>query len=381
MTGRLPSRYTCLTANRLVKNPSITSSCGNFNKGQSYCLDGSAATTSSTNTPPPTTTTSTPPSTTTSAGNSVQTPQPTQGDMVGNCNSFHYIYKGNTCGQIPSYHSITQEQFARWNPKVGKDCTGLVADAYACVGVIQDSTPTPTPTSTTPSNGVQTPQPTQPDMVKNCNSFHYIYKGNTCDQIASYHSITREQFARWNPRVGADCSGLWVDTYACVGVIGEDHPTPTPTTPSNGVQTPQPTQPDMVKNCNKFHYISKGNTCDQVTSYQSITQEQFARWNPKVGMDCSGLWADTYACVGVIGEDHPTPTPTAPSNGIQTPQPTQGNMVKNCNQFHYIYKGNTCAQITSYHHISQHDFATWNPLVGEQCAGLWADAYACVGVE
>ncbi|KAJ3488012.1 hypothetical protein NLG97_g6284 [Lecanicillium saksenae] len=57
--------------------------------------------------------------------------------MVTNCNTFYYIYKGNTCGQINSYHSITQEQFARWNPDVGVQCTGLWADAYACVGVIE----------------------------------------------------------------------------------------------------------------------------------------------------------------------------------------------------------------------------------------------------
>lgn len=40
----------------------------------------------------------------------------------------------------------------------------------------------------------------------------------------------------------------------------------------------------------------------------------------------------------------------------------------------------TCDQITSYNHISQHDFVTWNPQIGEQCTGLWANAYACVGV-
>ncbi|OAA53159.1 LysM domain protein [Cordyceps fumosorosea ARSEF 2679] len=286
-------------ASFLKWNPSITSSCGNFNKGQSYCLDGSAAATSPTSTPPPiTTTTPTPPSTTTSTGNGVQTPQPTQPDMVGNCNSFHYIYKGNTCGQITSYHSITQEQFARWNPKIGMDCTGLVEDAYACVGVIQDSTPTPTPTSTTPSNGVQTPQPTQPDMVKNCNKFHYIYKGNTCGQITSYEHISQEQFARWNPRIGADCSGMWADAYACVGVVGQD-PTPTSTVPSNGIQTPQPTQGNMVKNCNKFHFIYEGNTCDQITSYNHISQHDFATWNPLIGEQCTGLWANAYACVGV----------------------------------------------------------------------------------
>ncbi|KAJ3486456.1 hypothetical protein NLG97_g6608 [Lecanicillium saksenae] len=154
----------------------------------------------------------------------------------------------------------------------------------------------------------------------------------------------------------------------------------TPTKPNNGVSTPTPTQPGMVDNCNQFHYIYKGNTCDQITSYHNISQHDFATWNTNIGEQCTGMWANAYACVGVIGGGGGGSTPTQPPNGIQTPQPTQPHMVNNCNKFHYIYKGNTCGQITSYEGISQHDFATWNPEVGEQCSGMWADAYACVGV-
>lgn len=145
------------------------------------------------------------------------------------------------------------------------------------------------------------------------------------------------------------------------------------------VQTPQPTQPGMVKNCNKFHYIYKGNNCGQITSYDNVSQQDFAKWNPEVGLQCTGLQEEAYACVGVIPDA--TPTSSAPPHGIQTPQPTQPGMVKNCNKFHYIFKGNTCGQITSYNHISQHDFATWNPQIGQDCTGLWADAYACVGID
>ncbi|KAM3434922.1 hypothetical protein NHJ13734_005780 [Beauveria thailandica] len=318
-------------------------------------------------------------SATTSAGNGIQTPEPTQADMVSNCNKFHYIWKGNTCGQVTSYQGITQEQFARWNPKIGIDCTSLWSDHYACVGVDGESS---TPSSTAPSNGIETPQPAQPEMVSNCNQFHYIWKGNSCWQITSYRGITQEQFAQWNPRVGLQCDGLSAEAYACVGVL-EDAPTPDPTTPSNGIETPQPTQPDMVSNCNQFHYIWKGNTCWQITSHRGITQEQFAKWNPKIGLQCDGLWAETYACVGVLEDaptPDPTPDPTTPSNGIETPQPTQPDMVSNCDQFHWISKGNTCGQITSYNQISLQDLATWNPQIGEQCTGLWADAYACVGV-
>ncbi|EGX89011.1 LysM domain protein [Cordyceps militaris CM01] len=55
-------------------------------------------------------------------------------------------------------------------------------------------------------------------------------------------------------------------------------------------------------------------------------------------------------------------------------------MVSNCVKFYYISKGNYCGQITAYNGISEQDFATWNPQVGQQCEGLWAEAYACVGV-
>lgn len=181
-----------------------------------------------------------------------------------------------------------------------------------------------------------------------------------------------EDFIKWNPKVGAQCTGLVADANACVGVIGGG----TPTNPGNGIQTPQPTQPSMVGNCNKFHHIFPGNTCDQITSFNHISMQDFITWNPKVGPQCTGLVADANACVGVIGGG----TPTNPGNGVQTPQPTQPGMVKNCALFHHIFPGNTCDQIAAFHHISLQDFATWNPQVGPQCTGLLADANACVGL-
>ncbi|KAJ4158452.1 uncharacterized protein LMH87_008978 [Akanthomyces muscarius] len=290
------------------------------------------------------------------------------------------------CANVPAANDCTMEQFLYWNPSIGSNCGNFPINQSYCVegpalpvSTPPTSTTLVTTTSTNTGNGVQTPTPTQPDMARNCNKFHYIYKGNTCGQITSYNGITQEQFARWNPQIGQQCTGLLSDAYACVGVIGEEPAPTTTSTAPTGSQTPQPTQPGMVDNCNKFHYIYKGNTCGQITSYNGITQEQFARWNPQIGQQCTGLLADAYACVGVIGEK-PLPTSTTPSNGIQTPQPTQPGMVTYCKQFHYIYKGNTCDQITSYHHISQQDFSTWNAQIGARCEGLWADAYACVGV-
>ncbi|WQF75116.1 Putative LysM domain-containing protein [Colletotrichum destructivum] len=77
-------------------------------------------------------------------------------------------------------------------------------------------------------------------------------------------------------------------------------PPATTTRPSNGVETPQPTQPGMVDNCNKFYFVKQGDTCQVVTSGAGITLDQFYAWNPSVGSTCSGMWTNVHVCVGVF---------------------------------------------------------------------------------
>jgi hypothetical protein len=216
-------------------------------------------------------------------------------------------------------------------------------------------------------------------MVSNCNKFHFVAKDVSCGQVISYQKITLEDFAKWNPTVLSDCSGMWAEVNVCVGVIGGATPTSTKapvsstTSAGNGVATPQPTQPGMVANCNKFHYIDSGVVCSQVTSYNKISLDDFVKWNPSVGSDCRGMQAGVNVCVGVIGGTTTTTakptTTTSAGNGVATPQPTQPGMVTNCNKFHYVGSGVVCSQITSYNKISLADFVKWNPSVGSDCKG------------
>ncbi|KAH8708480.1 hypothetical protein GQ44DRAFT_763437 [Phaeosphaeriaceae sp. PMI808] len=405
-------------------NPSITASCGNLVVGKSYCVEASNEPIASTTVQTPiisskpapstsktstsavivtsstlstitskssaiasTTSKSTAVSTTTSAGNGVTTPQPTQPGMVSNCAKFKFVEKGLGCSQVLSSSGITLEDFFKWNPSVGSDCTGMWAEVNVCVGVIGGSTPpktssttkpvvTPSPT-TSAGNGVQTPQPTQPGMVSNCAKFKFVEKGLGCSQVLSSAGITLADFFKWNPNVGSDCSGMWAEVNVCVGVIGGSTPT---TSAGNGIQTPQPTQPGMVTNCNKFHFISPGNVCSQITSFNKISLADFVKWNPTVRSDCTGMQANVNVCVGVIGgSTTPTPT-TSAGNGIQTPQPTQPGMVTNCKKFHFADTGVVCSQITSFNKISLADFVKWNSGVGSDCKNMWAKTYTCVGV-
>ncbi|KAL1954011.1 hypothetical protein VTO42DRAFT_1832 [Malbranchea cinnamomea] len=360
-------------------NPSITADCGNFQEGYSYCVEAvgepddppppTTTTTSTTpeeptDTPPTTTTTSTPPA------NGIETPEPIQPGMVDNCDAFHFVARGEGCADIASQHGITLDQFVEWNPQVGEDCTGLWAEVYVCVSVIGHE-----PTPTDPGNGIETPTPTQPGMVADCDAFHFVERGEGCADIASQHGITLDQFVEWNPQVGEDCTGLWAEVYVCVSVIGHE---PTPTDPGNGIETPTPIQPGMVDNCDEFYFVQEGDGCQSIADKNGISLEEFYTWNPEVGGEaCTGLWLGVYVCVSVIGH---TPTPTDPGNGIETPTPTQPGMTPNCKSFHFVQNGEICETIIQQYGITLDQFVEWNPAVKSDCSGMWAESYVCVAV-
>jgi hypothetical protein len=66
---------------------------------------------------------------------------------------------------------------------------------------------------------VTTPTPTQTGMVENCDTFHLVQPGQNCAAISSMYSIRIADFVLWNSAVRSDCSGLWANTYSCVGLL------------------------------------------------------------------------------------------------------------------------------------------------------------------
>lgn len=143
------------------------------------------------------------------------------------------------------------------NPSITPDCGNYFEGKSYCVDVSGEPAPgiptttsrtssatlptsTPIPSSTTPSNGISTPLPTQPGMVDNCDAFYRVALGEGCEAIAFKSGITPTEFYTWNPLVGTNCAGLWADVNVCVSITGH---TPTPTNPGNGISTPSPIQP------------------------------------------------------------------------------------------------------------------------------------------
>lgn len=168
-------------------------------------------------------------------------------------------------------------------------------------------------------------------MVDNCNKFYLVQKGDSCAAILKNNNLSLKDFTTWNPSVGPTCTGLWLDTYACISVIGY---TPTPTQPGNGIATPTPIQPGMVNNCDKFDKINKGDSCAAIAKRNGIPVDDFVKWNTQVGgVACTGLWLDSYVCVRVVGY-----VPT---------KPTLPGIVGNCNNLYPAVVGDTCERIVS----------------------------------
>lgn len=133
----------------------------------------------------------------------------------------------------------------------------------------------------------------------------------------------------------------------------------------------------MVGNCNRFHLVVSGDGCTSIGSLYAVTMADLAAWNPAIGSTCTSLWLNTYICVGVMGSG-PSPTTTAPGNGIATPTPIQDGMTPDCDRFHLVASGDQCSAIATRYNIPLANFYSWNPAIGTSCQSLWLNTNVCV---
>lgn len=153
-------------------------------------------------------------------------------------------------------------------------------------------------------------------MVSNCNSFYKGVAGDACFKIAQKYNIDTGLFIQWNPAVGQDCSLLLVGDYYCVDIAG-----PTTTVGPTGAPTPSPTQDGLISSCKAFYKAQSGDSCSKIVdSYGTFTLDDFLKWNPAVGQDCTSLLAGYYYCVGIPG----TPTSKPPGGSEPTGAPPSG---------------------------------------------------------
>ena len=325
-------------------------------------------------------------------------PAPAQPNTIATCNLWHVVTAGDSCYSIETSSGITHAEFLVWNPDVSNDCSQNFWGQYAyCVGA--------------------PPAPTQPNTVANCKRWHVVTAGDSCSTIETSNGISHAQFLAWNPSVSSDCSqNFWAQYAYCVGDGSAPSSTTTPppsTSPSSSqgshvstVSPPGPTFTGSPTNCNRWHTIQSGDSCDLIETTYSITRQQFLEWNPAVSQDCStNLWATYSYCVGIpsswtSGSITTGPTTTMPPYSTRYPitswnitQPsidtaypptkTQAGQPSYCNEWHLVLPGETCEKIAWRYSawMGMPDFHAWNPTLGVDCSGLYVYYYVCVGIQ
>ncbi|KAL6230022.1 hypothetical protein BDW75DRAFT_234733 [Aspergillus navahoensis] len=259
---------------------------------------------------------------------------------------------------------------------------------------------------------VSPPGTAAPGTTEDCTQWVEYSSGLTCELLESYFGMMEAEFEEWNPIVtelGDGCE-LLPGLYYCVQVnfttisVSSVYPIPTTTTTTSSstnasttttgssITTPTPIEPGMVDGCTAFHLVVSGDTCADIAADAGISLTDFVSWNPGVGSDCSGLWLGYYVCIAAesgtnssslsstVSTTTTTTTTTTTGNGVTTPTPYEPGITDDCDEFHLVVSGDTCAAIVSDAGITLDDFYTWNPTVGTGCSGLWLGYYVCVGV-
>ncbi|KAK6360312.1 hypothetical protein TWF730_006459 [Orbilia blumenaviensis] len=316
---------------------------------------------------------------------------------VANCNKWFTTFAGDSCTTVAAFNDITVEDLIKWNPSLKNGvCDDIILpDTNYCVGVPQPTTTKPTTTSTKPAttgNGITTPTPIQAGMITSCNKFHFVAAGQTCGDItAKYAGTNLDLLFKWNPAIGKTCSGMWADTYLCVGIIGGTPTTKATTTAAKTTAaggTPSPIGSNTTKDCKKWAYIRTGDTCQTILDRNKdvkSTLKDLVRWNPSVKADCSGLLAQYYLCI--VGPAAPTPTTTKKpqtTTANPTPSPIQSGQTKNCKGWAYVQPGQTCQDIIKAKaslKLTLAQLFAWNPAIGKDCSNMWAKTYLCVQIK
>ncbi|KAF5602849.1 uncharacterized protein FSUBG_7489 [Fusarium subglutinans] len=252
------------------------------------------------------------------------------------CTNIYQVQKGDTCLDIALNNGIMSDQLLSYNSQLNWNCTNLHdADPYwgstLCVSTpgglyagqpLNNNTANVEPQRVDPPSGTTVANGTTLEC-----SHWFTYDGDlSCTQICLANDVAINLFTEINPSLNkTTCDqDLIVGNAYCVEPVtgwdlpalteaatsratGTESPTGTKatavtasTTPtSTSEKVPSPTQPGIVDNCNKWHYVDNGDGCYSIAEKSHISLADFYKWNSKVGNDCSGLWLHYYVCVGV----------------------------------------------------------------------------------
>ncbi|KAI9158367.1 carbohydrate-binding module family 50 protein [Paramyrothecium foliicola] len=419
----VPAKYGITFDKFLEWNPAVSRDClTNFWLSQAYCVrvgaKPSSTKASSTTTTRAASTTSTSRRTTSTATVSEKystrhptlsfnittttidmawPPEKTKEGQPEACVNWHLVTPGEVCETLSVRYGIDVDDLIKWNPNLGEDCSGLLAEWWVCVGLTPqgsgaqfewsteppDFTPPSDPTDHTrtthpTADSSFVPSPSHGPMPSSCKGYHLVQGGQTCREVvAQYGLFTQQQFLDWNPVLKGNCDGLWSDTYYCVANFGDRLPLP-----SHATKAPATLPSGSPKDCVAWYEATDGDDCALIAEmFGTFDEKDFIGWNPSVLDDCDGIRDGAWYCVAK--KDTPT-TRTGDNPSVTTPptsRPTQPGVSDKCTDWWLVGPSDTCQKIRTENGISQESLTKWNPAIDEDCEGLEVDKYICVGVD
>ncbi|KAH7305459.1 hypothetical protein B0I35DRAFT_381589 [Stachybotrys elegans] len=301
-------------------------------------------------------------------------------------------YWNSNCELAARNYDADDDTFAAWNA-LGTNvtdpaCSFEVGRRYCGSWNVQapNSIIGTPPTSSTMSGGP--PAPTHSGQPADCDEWHVVVEGDSCQSVADGAGISADQFFDWNPAVSKDCvTNFWVGQAYCVGIAGDGGPPTVTTTSSTRTEEqpkptpPAPTHTGQPANCNKWDVVEEGDSCSSIASDNGISTDQFFDWNPAVSRDCvSNFWLGNAYCVGVSGSGGNPPTTT--TRNPTPPAPTHTGQPANCNKWDVVVEGDSCGSIAADNGISTDQFFSWNPAVSRDCVNnFWVGQAYCVGLS
>ncbi|KAK4443888.1 hypothetical protein QBC34DRAFT_310143 [Podospora aff. communis PSN243] len=187
--------------------------------------------------------------------------------------------------------------------------------------------------------------PTFPNMAANCNAFHTVVSGDGCISISALYGITLAQFYEWNPDIEDDCAtNFWLGSAYCVGVgaaIISSASSSAP--PLSSAASASSSVPSSV-----------------ISSASSISTPPYSPLHP-------------------ITE---YPITTIPIETTFPPTRTQSGQPASCTNWYLPDARENCANvIAQFSGLTPEELLAWNPTLGEDCGGLYAGWWVCVGVR
>ncbi|KAJ5436947.1 hypothetical protein N7445_007832 [Penicillium cf. griseofulvum] len=352
-------------------NPEINNGCTNLILGEAYCVAAVGSITTYISYP-----VTTPLFTVTSATfASVDTSIPTTTNDLG------YIYVPTYLPTAPDTLTDCVAYRDYSNTTLSNSCIYKVSitSGYLAQLKLTKKTATTDSDSTSLCLGINA---TESTTVSNCNCFNQVYgymsDDYTCADLEEDVNMTEAQLLAWNPWLAGDCdTEIYAnlntsDTRAvCIGVD-------TSATATTSTTVAAPTPSDTIAGCQEFYTVVSGDDCSTIETKFAVTLAELYPWNPSIGSTCTNLWLEEAYCVKGPATATTTIATTTTTTSVV---PTQTGIVSNCDKYHTIVAGDSCANIESLYSITFAELYEWNPAIGSNCESLWVGYAVCVGVS